>query len=87
MESLIPKLIGWAIAIVTIAAVWKVVKAYLYDNKVQTEVKNFLIVLVVLGALPFLSKSAPTVGENLVKPVVSVIESVSKSVSNDVKVD
>lgn len=87
MESLITKLIGWAIALITIAAIWKMCTAYLYGRSIQHEIKNFLIVLVVLGALPFLSKAAPTVGENLVKPVVSVVESVSKSVSNDVKVD
>lgn len=87
MDSLITKLINLAIIVVTIAAIWKMTKAYLYGSKVQVEVKNFLIVLIVLGALPFLSDAAPIIGENLVKPVVSIVKSVSTSISSDLKVD
>lgn len=87
MDSFISTIIGWALIIVTIAAIYKMVMAYLYDKKIQTEVKNLLIILIVLGALPFAAKSAPTVGENLVKPVVNILVSVSETVSKDVKVD
>jgi len=87
MDTLITKLINLAVVIVTVAAIWKMVKAYLYGSKVQTEVKNFLIVLIVLGALPFMSDAAPTVGEYLVKPAVSIVKSVSASISSDLRVD
>lgn len=88
MDSLITKLINMAIIVVTIAAIWKMTKAYLYgSSKVQVEIKNFLIVLIVLGALPFMSDAAPAIGENLVKPVVSIVKSVSTSISSDLKVD
>ena len=87
MDTLITKLINLAVVIVTVAAIWKMVKAYLYGSKVQTEVKNFLIVLIVLGALPFMSDAAVTVGEYLVKPAVSIVKSVSTSISSDLRVD
>ena len=87
MDTLITKLINLAVVIVTVAAIWKMVKAYLYGSKVQTEVKNFLIVLIVLGALPFMSDAALTVGEYLVKPAVSIVKSVSTSISSDLRVD
>jgi hypothetical protein len=86
MDSLFATAIRWAIIIVSLAAVYKMVVAYLHDSKIKQEIKNLLIVLLILGALPTLSHSAPKVGENLVKPVVAIVENVSNSISSDMRV-
>lgn len=83
MESLVSKIIYFALTIALIAAIWKSVKAYLSGQSVKKEVKGFLILCIFLGAAPGLTKIASGFGETIVAPIDAVVKFVSGEVTND----
>lgn len=84
METLFSKIVGLAIIIAGLVGVWHMLSAYIKGGKLpQSEVKGFIFILLILGATPFLVDSVPKIGENLVKPVVSITEYVANTISTD----
>lgn len=83
MDTLIQKIIYFALLIVLIAAIWKSVAAYLTEKDIKKEIKTFLIICVFLGAAPGLAKISTNFGESIVEPVNALVETVSNEVTKD----
>lgn len=74
-----------AITIVFFVGVYKVVYAYFKDIAIKVPIKNYIIILLFLGAAPSLTDAAPKIGEDLVKPVIAIVHSVSSNIASDMQ--
>lgn len=73
MQSFITTLGNYAMWAVTIISFWKIVQAYFSDKDIMEAVKRCIIALLALSAIPFFLEAAPTIGENLIKPIVGIV--------------
>lgn len=85
MESLFPSVVKLAISVILIVAIYRSSVSYIKGEKLNKEVKNLIIVLLFLGAVPSLVSAVPEIGESLVKPLVSVANYFSDTIATDLE--